>query len=224
MSDQIWWYATRGAGLMTWAVAATAMVVGLVMAGRLAGRRPGFPWLLDLHRFLSGLTFVFLALHLVTLWADSFVEFGWLELFVPFTSSWRPTAVAWGIGAMYLMAAVQATSLVKDRLPNRVWHGIHLLSYPTTVFGTVHAWQSGSDVENPLVLAAGLALLALIVGLTVVRLFALRYGPAVRPTTADDRAAMLQRARERADRGAEADPEPAIVGLAARWHEAVTKG
>ena len=73
-------------------------------------------------------------------------------------------------------------------------------------------------------LAAGLALLALIVGLTVVRLFVLRYGPTVGPAPTDDRAAMLQRARERADRRAEAEPEPAIVGLAARWHEAVTKG
>jgi len=216
MSDQIWWFATRGAGLMTWAVAAASVIVGLLLSSKVMGKQPGFPWLLDIHRFFSTLTSVFLGLHLVTLWADSFVEFGPVELFVPFTSEWRPLAIAWGVLSMYLMLAVQLSSLVKDRIPARTWHGIHLLSYLTLILGTVHAWQSGSDVRNPLVLSFGLAVLALVVGLSVFRVIVLKRGApvAAKAKTPADRQAMLAAAKAKS-------AEPKVVPRSAkdRWAE-----
>lgn len=201
MSDQIWWFATRGAGLMTWAVAAGSVIFGLLMSSKLMGKQPGFPWLLDVHRFFSTLTSVFLVLHLFTLWADSFVEFGPVELFVPFTSEWRPMAVAWGVLSMYLTFAVQMSSFIKDRIPARTWHGIHMLSYLSLTFGSVHAWQAGSDVRNPFVLAFGLAALALIIGLSVFRIVVYKRGvPLAKPA---GRAAMLEAARAKS-----AEPPP----------------
>ena len=216
MSDQIWWFATRGAGLMTWAVAAASVIVGLLMSSKMMGKQPGFPWLLDLHRFFSTLTSVFLALHLFTLWADSFVEFGPVELFVPFTSEWRPMAIAWGVLSMYLMFAVQLSSLAKDRIPARTWHGIHLLSYLTVIFGTVHAWQAGSDVRNPIVLAFGLAALALIVGLSVFRIVVFKRGAPTpqRAKAPTDRAAMLAAAKAK-----RAEPTVAPQSVKDRWAE-----
>lgn len=217
MNDQIWWFATRGAGLMTWAVAAASVVFGLLMSSRLMGKQPGFPWLLDLHRFFSTLTSVFLALHLFTLWADSFVEFGPKELFVPFTSEWRPMAVAWGVLSLYLMAAVELSSLVKDRIPARTWHGIHLLSYLSLIFGSIHAWQAGSDVRNPIVLSFGLAAIALIVGLSVFRIVVYKRGAMVaKPSTPIDRAAMIAAAR--AKKNEPAPPEAPTTKD--RWAEA----
>ncbi len=219
MTEQIWWFATRGAGLMTWAVAAASMVVGLLMSSKVMGKQPGFPWLLDLHRFFSTLTSVFLTLHLVTLWADSFVEFGPMEFFVPFTSEWRPLAVAWGVLTLYLMAGVEMSSLIKDRIPARAWHGIHLLSYLGLVFGTVHAWQAGSDVRNPFVLAFGLATLALIVGLSVFRIVVHKRGvPLQKAVVPADRAAMLAAARAKS-------AEPAVVPRTVkdRWAEAASR-
>ena len=215
MSDQVWWFATRGAGLMTWAVAAGSVIFGLLMSSKLMGKQPGFPWLLDVHRFLSTLTSVFLALHLVTLWADSFVEFGWVELFIPLTSEWRPGAVAWGVLSLYLMAAVELSSLIRERIPARAWHGIHLLSYVTLIFGSIHAWQAGSDTRNPVVLSFGLAALALIVGLTVFRIVVLRRGTAVHKPVSVDRSVMLTAARAKRD----APPTP-VRTVKDRWAEA----
>lgn len=216
MSEQIWWFATRGAGLMTWAVAAGSVIFGLLMSSKLMGKQPGFPWLLDVHRFFSTLTSVFLALHLFTLWADSFVEFGPVELFVPFTSEWRPMAVAWGVLSMYLTFAVQMSSFVKDRIPSHMWHGIHLLSYLSLTFGSVHAWQAGSDVRNPLVLAFGLACLALIVGLSVFRIVVYKRGVQLaKPAAPVDRAAMLAAARAKG-----AEPKSVRPNLQDRWAEA----
>lgn len=217
MSDQIWWFATRGAGLMTWAVAAGSVIFGLLMSSKLMGKQPGFPWLLDVHRFFSTLTSVFLVLHLFTLWADSFVEFGPVELFVPFTSEWRPMAVAWGVLSMYLTVAVQMSSFIKDRIPARTWHGIHLLSYLSLTFGSVHAWQAGSDVRNPIVLAFGLAALALIVGLSVFRIVVYKRGvPMVKPAAPSDRAAMLEAARAKS-------AEPTAQSTKERWADVTSR-
>lgn len=218
MNEQIWWFATRGAGLMTWAVAAGSVVFGLLMSSKLMGKDPGLPWLLDVHRFFSTLTSVFLALHLVTLWADSYVEFGWVELFVPFTSEWRPGAVAWGVLSLYLLVAVELSSLVRERIPSRAWHGIHLLSYVTLVFGTIHAWQAGTDVRNPIVLSFGLAAVALVIGLTIFRVIVLRRGTAVHKPGPVDRTVMLAAARARRD--APASPARTIQD---RWSEAASR-
>ncbi len=219
MSEQVWWFATRGAGLMTWAVAAGSVVFGLLLSSKALGKQPGYPWLLDLHRFFSTLTSIFLALHLVTLWADSYVDFGATQFFVPFTSDWRRGAITWGVLSLYLMAAVELSSLVRDRIPSRAWHGIHLLSYVSLIFGSIHAWQAGSDIRNPLVLSFGLAALALIVGLTVVRVVVLRRGQPVHKKTPTERAAMLAAARQRRD-----TPTDVPRSVSQRWAEAVGRG
>lgn len=149
MNPQVWWFVARASGIVAWVLAALSVLWGLALSTRALGRKPGAPWLLDLHRFLGGLTVVFVAVHLVGLWADSYVEFGPLELFVPFTSSWKPLEVAWGVVAFYLLLAVEITSLLMKRLPKRVWHGIHLLSYVVYATGTVHLLLAGTDADNP---------------------------------------------------------------------------
>ena len=39
------------------------------------------------------------------------------EILVPLTSSYRPVAVAWGVVSLYLLAAVELTSLARKHLP-----------------------------------------------------------------------------------------------------------
>ncbi len=158
---------------MTWATAMGSILLGLLLASKVLGRKPGFPWLLDLHRFISGLSVVFLGLHMATLWADRYVHFGWVELLVPFMSETQTGAVAWGIAAAWILAAVQVSSLLKRFLPRRVWHGMHLGAYVVAVSGTIHGWQAGSDVNNRFVLAIVAVSWGLIIALSIVRVRAL---------------------------------------------------
>lgn len=170
MMQQIWWFATRSAGLLTWFASTASVIVGLLLASRALGRRPSGPWLLDVHRYLGAMTMVFLALHMVTLWADSYVQFGPAELFIPGASAWRTGAVAWGVVAAWILVGVEASSLVKDRLPPRLWHGIHLGSFAVMGMGTIHGWQAGSDVRNLLVLAVAVLMAVGVIGLSTQRL------------------------------------------------------
>ena len=163
MKEQVWWYATRAAGLMTWSTAIASVIVGLLLSLRAIRSRTG-PWALDLHRFLGGLTVVFLVTHLVTLWADSYVEFGWRELLVPGESAYETQAVAWGVVAAWIIVAVEITSILRKHLGTRVWRVVHWTSLLAVAGGTVHGLEVGSDAEHPVVWAvAGGGSIAIIV-------------------------------------------------------------
>src|SRR4051812_6195183 len=117
MSEHLWWYVARASGFVTWGLLTASMLWGFLTATRILGRRPRPSWVLDLHRFFGGLAVVFVAVHLAGLFLDSYVEFTFPDLFVPFVSEWRPVAMALGITAFYLLLAVEITSLLKQRLP-----------------------------------------------------------------------------------------------------------
>jgi predicted ferric reductase len=145
LNPQLAWYAARSAGLVAWALVTASILWGLALSTRLIQRR-GIPaWLLDLHRFLGTLSLVFVGVHLVALWADSYAKFAWSELFVPMASTFRPGAVAWGIVATYFLVAVQVTSWLMRRLPRRLWHTVHMGSFVLFVTATIHGYQSGAD-------------------------------------------------------------------------------
>lgn len=177
MSDQFFWYVTRAAALVTWFSAALAILVGLVTSSRLLGRRPTIPWLVDLHRLFAGMSIVFLAIHMASLWFDSFVRFRLDDLLVPWAASvpgLTRTSIALGVISAWLIVAVQATSLVRERMPERLWRAVHLLSYGTLFFGTLHALQAGSDARNPILVALGVSIITAIVLATGVRVARLR--------------------------------------------------
>ena len=169
-SSQVWWYVARSSGIVAWVLCTAAVLWGLALSTRALGRAPGAPWLLDLHRFLGGLSVVFVAVHLAGLVLDSYVDFGPADLLVPFAASWRPGAVAWGVVAMYLLVAVEVTSLLRRRLPNRLWRRVHLASYVVYGTATVHLLVAGSDVANPILLGAAWASVGAVGFFTVYRL------------------------------------------------------
>lgn len=157
MSPQFWWYVTRGSGVVAWLMLTASVIWGVVLSTKAfpEHRRPA--WLLDLHRWLGGLAVLFLVIHLVALWADSYVEFGLADLAIPYASDWKPGAVALGVGAAWLLVAVELTSLAVRRLPRRVWRGIHLTSYVTFWLTSLHAAFAGTDSTSPLYLVTAVA-------------------------------------------------------------------
>jgi predicted ferric reductase len=176
---QLWWFVARASGLVAFALLGVAVIGGLLLSTQLVGRRPAAPWLLDWHRFVGGLSVVFTLIHLVALWADDYIEFSVVELLVPFASQWRPSAVAWGVIAWWMLLAVELTSLVRSRLSRRWWHRVHLLSIPLFALACVHTFTAGTDARHPVVLLVLGGLAA-----TVVLLLALRrWSPAARPDT-----------------------------------------
>ncbi len=145
LNPQFWWYLSRASGIVAWLMLTAAVIWGVVLATGAfpEHRRPA--WLRDLHTWLGGLSVLFLAVHLVALVADSYVSFGLVDLLVPFASDWKPGAVALGVLAMWLVVAVQVTSLAMRHLPRRAWRVVHLSSYLAFWATSMHAAFTGTD-------------------------------------------------------------------------------
>ena len=162
MSEQLWWHVSRGSGIVAWALVATSVLWGLALAGRFT-RKPAPAWTLDLHRFMGGLAVTFTVVHMIALVADSYVHFGLADLLVPFMSDWKPGAVALGVVAMYLLVAVQVTSIFMRRIPRPWWRAVHSTSFVLYVGATLHLITAGTDART-----AWLQWLALVSAVAVV--------------------------------------------------------
>ncbi|HWJ64446.1 MAG TPA: ferric reductase-like transmembrane domain-containing protein [Acidimicrobiales bacterium] len=165
-----WWYVDRSAGLVSWALLSASIVFGLLLSSKALGGKVRPNWIQDLHRGLSGLAVVFVGVHVLGAVADSYLHFGWAEVLVPFASSWRPTAVAWGVVSMYLLVAVEATSLLRKHISKAAWRKVHFLSFPLFLTATAHGITAGTELGTTAGIAAAAIVTAAIAGLTTLRI------------------------------------------------------
>jgi len=174
MPDQIWWYLARSSGIVTLIASGASVIWGLLLSTRVIKRRSLPKWLLDLHRFLGAITIAFLSLHLGSLLADNYTKFSIADLAIPWHSAWKSTAVAWGVMAAYCFVVVQATSLVRTRIPRKIWRGTHYASFPAFALALLHAATAGTDTANRAYVIIALLLATITVGLILVRVIATR--------------------------------------------------
>jgi methionine sulfoxide reductase heme-binding subunit len=138
------WYAARSAGLLAYLLLSSGAVLGLLLSRR---RTPPWPKFAveDVHRFVTILTGIFIAIHVAAILLDSFVPFSVGQVLVPFASSYRPFATALGIVAVELLLAVALTNLARRRIPYRVWRRAHYATFGVWVAATFHGLLAGTD-------------------------------------------------------------------------------
>ena len=174
--DKVPWYVARASGIVAWALILLTIVWGLMLATKVLGRRPGPAWLLSLHRYLGALAVAFVGVHVGAILLDTYTNFGLTEVLVPFTGSWHPLAVAWGIVGMYLLAAIEITSLLRHKMSNRAWHAVHLLSYFLFAMATIHMLTAGTDAKA-LIASSAAVLLGVAITFGAVALYLWRSDP-----------------------------------------------
>jgi len=146
------WYETRGSGLVALLLLSLAVSLGILTTLRLSSPRwPRFVTL-GLHRNVSLLLVVFLALHVVTSITDPFVHLSWLDVVVPFIAPYRPIWLGLGTVALDLLVAVVLTSLLRERLGRRSWRTLHWFTYLIWPLAIVHALATGTDTTQRWVL------------------------------------------------------------------------
>ncbi len=180
-NEQLWWYVARSGGIVALALCGLSVIWGLALSTKIMKGAPAPKWLLSLHRWLGGLSVTFTGVHMAALVADSYVEFGLIDLFVPFASNWQPGAVAWGIVSMYLLVAVQLTSVFMKRIPRRWWKRVHMTSWLLFWTGLVHGVTAGTDAANPFYIAGTGVMTLLVVFLTGYRIFATSRRAQIKP-------------------------------------------
>lgn len=169
MSGTLPWYVARASGLVAWTLLAASVIWGLLMTTKVVRHFVHTSWLLDLHRWLGGLALVFTGIHVTAILSDTYVHFGLASVLVPLASHWHPVMLAYGIVSLYLLAAIEATSLLRRHLKRTTWRRVHYASFPLFVLSTVHGLTAGTDSRAPMAIIT-----VVLVGTAVAALAALR--------------------------------------------------
>jgi sulfoxide reductase heme-binding subunit YedZ len=155
MSSTTFWYITRASGIVALVLLTATMVLGLTTTTRARTRNwPGFARQ-ELHRRISIISVVFVAIHVFTSVLDTYVHIGWPAIVVPFTSPYSPFWVGMGAIALDLMLAVFVSSLFRARIKPGTWRGIHWLAYGSWPVALAHTFGLGTDAGEYWVIALG---------------------------------------------------------------------
>ena len=210
MSDQLLWFATRGAGIVSLLFLTGIVYLGILVSLKWQTRAwPRFATT-GFHRNLSLLAVAFLGVHIVTAVIDPFTSLGPLAALVPFSSAYRTLWLGLGVLAVDLGAAVLVTSLLKGRIGRRTWRAVHWLAYAAWPLALLHGVGTGTDATAPWMVALNLACLAVVGTAALVRVMAARSGASATPIMAP-----MQRSTGTAIRPA-TGTAPAAAGATAR--------
>ncbi|MFM7060951.1 MAG: ferric reductase-like transmembrane domain-containing protein [Actinomycetes bacterium] len=232
LDPRTYWWISRATGIVAWAVLTLSVIWGLSLTTRLGGRFPKPAWMLDLHRHFAALATILVGVHVGSLMLDGYARFSLGDILIPMHTPWKPGPVAWGIVGLYLLLAVQGTSLAKRRMPLKVWRALHFLSYPLWAVATAHFITAGTDAYTPAFAYTVIGTTVVISALTIGRVLSPRPArtPAVVPRTgasrgaansaeasapaapaAATRAEKIARAKARAAAASPVTPAPAAV-------------
>jgi methionine sulfoxide reductase heme-binding subunit len=148
-----YWYLTRASGAVALILLTVSVVLGIAVTGRLRAR--GVPrFMIDgLHRTVSLLAVAFLIVHIITAVLDSFASISLTDAVIPFAGSYRPLWLGLGALAFDLLLAVAITSLVRVRLGQAAWRGVHWPAYACWPLAVLHGFGTGSDARQAWMLA-----------------------------------------------------------------------
>jgi methionine sulfoxide reductase heme-binding subunit len=164
------WNILRAAGIGAYLMLWASVAWGLISTTQVFGKRVSKATNVALHQAFSTSGLLLLATHLVFVLKDTFVPFTWLDLLVPFRTTYRPIGVAFGIGAMFVMIlGVLGTSWGRRVIGTRWWRRAHALSVPAFSLALVHGLMTGTDTPRPAMFWLYLATTASLVFLLLVR-------------------------------------------------------
>jgi sulfoxide reductase heme-binding subunit YedZ len=183
MSSHALWFATRGAGVVSLLLLTAVVVLGVAGATRWRSTRwPRFV-VAGLHRNLTLLALVFIALHVITTVADGYAPISFLNAVLPFTSSYRPVWLSLGAVALDLLLALTITSLLRARIGYGRWRALHWLAYASWPVALVHGLGTGTDARVAWLQVIALGSVACVVCAALWRVAATRVTSVVRTTS-----------------------------------------
>lgn len=162
-SSTLLWYVSRATGVVALLLMTAVLLLGLLVSRR--GKLPGLPGFAatGLHRNLSLIGVVFIALHVLTAVTDGYVDIPLSSALVPLTSPYERLWLALGAVSLDLCLAIVVTSLVRGRLGRKTWKAIHYLAYLCWPIAWLHSYGASSDLRHGWLFVLALADLLVVV-------------------------------------------------------------
>jgi predicted ferric reductase len=166
------WVILRAAGVGSFVMVFLSVVWGLTATTGVLGKTVSRATATTVHQFISTCGLFLLAIHIGGLLLDTFTPFGVADVTIPFSTTYKPVAVAFGIVAMYTLVFVIVLSWMRKKIGTTWWRRSHVLAVPVFAMSLVHGIFTGTDTTRPAMwwtyMASGLIVvfLVLVRGLT----------------------------------------------------------
>ena len=156
--ERLVWFVMRGSGIVLLVLFTAAVVLGTVSSHGGASR-PGARVdpdavrvrgvsrfaLTRVHRDVSLICLALLALHALSAAYHGFVDIGWVDVAVPFVSSYERLWIGLGTAALDLLVAASLAAALRERLGRRAWRAVHATTYLAWVLAVAHTLGIGTD-------------------------------------------------------------------------------
>ncbi len=174
-SQYSFWLASRSAGIVAFILIATAVILGLYMAGGVSKRPGAKRTLVKVHEQVALAALTAIAVHGLLLLGDKWLNPGLTGISIPFTMGYRPLWTGLGITAGYLALILGPTFYLRRRIGAKRWRLIHRATVLVYALAVMHSLGSGTD-------GAALWFQALVVAsaIPIATLLVIRYGSARR--------------------------------------------
>ena len=139
------WYLARASGITSYLLLFLLMISGTGLTSGYIFKLIGPITAWRVHRVIGITLVAFIALHVITLGMDKFMNFTLTELFLPFTSHFKPLYMGLGTIGLYLLILIILTSIVLIITRYKAWRLIHYLTFPTFIVLFIHGVYTGTD-------------------------------------------------------------------------------
>jgi sulfoxide reductase heme-binding subunit YedZ len=163
------WDTARAAGLTALVLSGLTVATGTLFAARWLTGGGRAAVLRAVHEGVALATLVAVAAHGIALAADPWLKASLSQVLVPFTSPYRPAAVALGQIAAYGFLLLGPTYYVRKRLGAAGWKRAHRFVALFWGLAVVHALTAGTDASTAWFLASTLPVLVAAGGLVAGR-------------------------------------------------------
>lgn len=126
--------------------------------------------LFKLHQLFNHAGIVLMLLHAVFPVISTYMPFSWTDVLLPIAAKHEPVLTGLGTLAVYGLLVILLSTDLRSAIGKKLWHLIHLLSYPIFILVAVHGFFLGSDTAMAAIRWTYIGSLILIGLLTIGRL------------------------------------------------------
>lgn len=141
------WQIIRLMGIVSYLLLATGIGLG-IFSGFALWSSAAKSRLLKLHSFTINAGLLFGLLHGAITVIDPYMPFTWREILVPFADQHYPLLDGLGTLAAYGALFLVFSSDFRHYFSKKMWHWIHLASYPIFLMATIHGFFLGTDTGS----------------------------------------------------------------------------
>ncbi|MFN8070405.1 MAG: ferric reductase-like transmembrane domain-containing protein [Mycobacterium sp.] len=148
MTSEALWALGRGNGIVALAFMTLSVALGVASrSGRPLLALPRFG-IAGVHRFVALAATLLVMLHMGLLFLDPYAKLRIIDFVVPFLGAYRPLWQGLGTVAFDVLIVVIITSLLRDRLPLKVFRTVHWATYLLWPIALAHALGNGTDTGH----------------------------------------------------------------------------